>query len=62
MRSLNVHVDTPYLKNESIDTVSQFIEYNEQCVTFDFKNGYCHISAEFECQHIYVLDGTIVIV
>ena len=32
MRSLNVHVDTPYFKNETIDIVSQFTEYRPNCV------------------------------
>ena len=46
LKNVNDFIDTPYFKNESIETASEFIEYDDRCVTYDLKNGYHHISVQ----------------
>ena len=43
LRAVNDHIDNRYFKNEGIEVASQHIQYGDECVTFDLKEGYHHI-------------------
>ena len=43
LHPLNVHVITPYFKNDGIDTVCELIKPNDLMLTVDLKDGFHHV-------------------
>ena len=40
---LNVHIKTPYFKNDGIDTVCDMIQFDDKMITVDLKDGFHHV-------------------
>lgn len=43
LRQLNQNIKCPYFKNDSIDTVCDLVESNDNFITLDLKDGFQHI-------------------
>lgn len=44
LHPLNQHVNTPYFKNDGIDTVCDLIEADDLMITVDLKDGFHHVA------------------
>ena len=43
LHPLNIHIKTPYFKNDGIDTVCEMLEYDDRMLTIDLKDGFHHV-------------------